>query len=100
MILKWLEVGSIGANCYIIGCEETREGAVIDPGGNGPSIVQVIESLKLKIKYIINTHGHIDHIGANRQVKEATGAEILIHEEDAGMLTNPVSNFQCLWAET
>jgi len=93
LILKWLEVGSIGANCYIIGCEETREGAVIDPGGNGPSIVQVIESLKLKIKYIINTHGHIDHIGANRQVKEATGAEILIHEEDAGMLTNPVSNF-------
>ncbi len=93
MILKALEVGAIAANCYIIGCEETMEGAVIDPGGSPKDILRVIKDLNLKIKYIINTHGHIDHMGANRQVKEATGATILIHEEDAGMLTNPASNF-------
>lgn len=93
MILKALEVGAIAANCYIIGCEETLEGAVIDPGGSPRAILQVIKDLNLKIKYIINTHGHIDHIGANRQIKEATGATILIHEADAGMLVNPASNF-------
>lgn len=93
MILKWLEVGAIAANCYVIGCEETLEGAVIDPGGSAQAILRVIKDLNLNIKYIINTHGHIDHIGANRQIKEATGAKILIHEDDAKMLTNPASNF-------
>ncbi|NLU49314.1 MAG: MBL fold metallo-hydrolase [Syntrophomonadaceae bacterium] len=93
MILKWLEVGAIAANCYVIGCEETLEGVVIDPGGSAQAILRVIKDLNLNIKYIINTHGHIDHIGANRQIKEATGAKILIHEDDAKMLTNPASNF-------
>jgi len=93
LILKWLEVGAIAANCYVIGCEETLEGAVIDPGGSAQAILRVIKDLNLNIKYIINTHGHIDHIGANRQIKEATGAKILIHEDDAKMLTNPASNF-------
>ncbi|MDH7498143.1 MAG: MBL fold metallo-hydrolase [Syntrophomonadaceae bacterium] len=93
MILKGLEVGAIAANCYVIGCEETMEAAVIDPGGSASAILRLIESLKVAVKYIINTHGHIDHIGANRQLKEATGAMILIHADDAKMLTNPASNF-------
>lgn len=93
MILKGLELSSMMVNCYIIGCEETKEVAVIDPGGNARAILNLLEEDGLKVQYIINTHGHIDHIGANQAIKDATGAKILIHENDAKMLVNPVSNF-------
>lgn len=92
MYLKGIEVGVISANCYLIGCEETKEAALIDPGGDAPQIMRLIENSGLTVKYIINTHGHIDHIGANQQVKEATGAELLIHEADAPMLTSAGRN--------
>lgn len=90
MILKGLEVG---CNCYIIGCEETYEGAVIDPGAGASHIMKIIKTEKLNIKYIINTHGHVDHIGANAAIQQATGADILIHENDAKMLTSAAANF-------
>ncbi|MGE5405392.1 MAG: MBL fold metallo-hydrolase [Candidatus Saccharibacteria bacterium] len=92
MIAKRLIVGMLGANCFIFGCEETREAAVIDPGGSAEHILQVINEENLNVKYIINTHGHIDHIAANGQIKEATGAEILIHEADSMMLTSDIAN--------
>lgn len=97
MILKGLEINTVGVNCYIVGCEETREAAVIDPGGNPKSVLNLLEQEGLKAVYIINTHGHIDHIGGNRGVKDATDAEILIHEADAKMLTNAVANFSFLF---
>jgi glyoxylase-like metal-dependent hydrolase (beta-lactamase superfamily II) len=96
MILKGLEVGGMGSNCYIIACEETMEGAVIDPGGDPTTIMKVVNSEKIKVKYIINTHGHIDHIGGNAKIKELTGAEILIHGNDAKMLTSSVANYSLL----
>lgn len=96
MILIGMEISSMGENCYIVGCEETREVAVIDPGGNAPGIVKLLQEEDLKAVYIINTHGHIDHIGGNRGVKEATGAKILIHEQDAKMLVNAESNFSSM----
>lgn len=96
MILKGIEISSMATNCYIVGCEETREVAVIDPGGNPRGILRLLQEDNLKAIYIINTHGHIDHIGANRAVKDATGAKILIHEADAKMLVNAVSNFSFL----
>lgn len=96
MIFRSLEISAMMVNCYIVGCEETREAAVIDPGGNPRAILKLLEEENLKAKYIINTHGHIDHIGGNRTVKESTGAKILIHEKDAKMLVNAVSNFSFL----
>ncbi|MEQ8173552.1 MAG: MBL fold metallo-hydrolase [Syntrophomonadaceae bacterium] len=96
MILKGLEISAMAVNCYIVGCEETREVAVIDPGGNPRAILKLLEDDDLKAVYIINTHGHIDHIGANRAIKDATGAKILIHEADSKMLVNAVSNFSFL----
>ncbi len=88
MIIEYMSVGPIMANCYIVGCEETGEAAVIDPGDDADRILRKIAELKLKVKYIVNTHGHFDHVGANRQVKEATGAELLIHVQDAPMLAH------------
>ena len=76
------------ANCYILGCEETSAAIVIDPGDDTDKILTVLAEAKLKVKYIINTHGHFDHVGGNRKLKEATAAEILIHADDAPMLNH------------
>lgn len=82
MILKTLEVGALGANCYIAGCEKDKVGMVVDPGGNAVKIISEIRNLGLIIKIIILTHGHGDHVAAANEVKSATGADIAIHEDD------------------
>lgn len=86
MIIKTLAVGPIQANCFILGCERTREAVVIDPGDDADRILLALAESNLKAKYLINTHGHFDHVGANRRMKYATGADILIHAADAPML--------------
>ena len=87
MIIKELTVGMLMANCIILGCEKTREAAVIDPGDETERIFLSLADSKLKLKYIINTHGHFDHVGGNKEMKEATGADILIHFLDAPLLS-------------
>jgi len=87
LIIKDLVVGPIMANCFIVGCEDTRAAAVIDPGADADKILMALARLKLTAKYILNTHGHFDHVGANRRMKDATGAEILIHTLDVPMLS-------------
>lgn len=79
-------VGMLGANCYIMYCPGTREAVIVDPGGDGEKIVETVESLRLTVKCIVNTHGHADHTAANSIVKEATGAPIAIHKDDAYLL--------------
>jgi len=87
-----LAVGPLGANCYIIYCEKTLQGAVIDPGGNGKDIIDIINRDNIKLACIINTHGHADHIAANDEIKEATGAPVFIHGADGKMLTSAQGN--------
>ncbi len=89
MILERLEVGPFISNCYLIGCPHTLEGLIIDPGAEGPRIIKRVAALKLKIKYIINTHGHIDHSGANSEVKAALEAPLLVHGADAPLYRSP-----------
>ena len=87
MIIKELAVGPIQANCYIVGCEATRAAAVIDPGDDADRILMTLADAKLTVSCIINTHGHFDHVGANKRLKDVTGADIMIHELDAPMLS-------------
>jgi hydroxyacylglutathione hydrolase len=88
LILKTLVVGPIQSNCYIIGCERTREAAVIDPGGDADRILITLAKDKLRCVYIINTHGHFDHSADNKRLKEVTGAQLLIHQADAPMIVH------------
>jgi glyoxylase-like metal-dependent hydrolase (beta-lactamase superfamily II) len=90
MIFRCIPVGILQANCYIIGCPKTHEAAIIDPGAEPELIMSVITKNQLKPVKIINTHGHPDHIGANRFIKEITQAPILIHAADKEMLLNPL----------
>jgi len=87
LILKTLLVGPLETNCYILGDEKSKEAVVIDPGGDFEEIEKQVEESNLRVKYIVLTHGHFDHTGALAQLKKATEAEILIHAEDASMLS-------------
>lgn len=87
-----MEVGNLGTNCYIVYSEESKDAMIIDPGGDAARILAAVGNAGLSVKYIVNTHGHADHVLANMKVKEATGAELLVHKEDAGMLTSPQLN--------
>ena len=93
MIIEKLEVGPFASNCYIVGAESNKEGMIIDPGAGGKQILSRVEELGLEVKYIVLTHGHIDHVGALKEVKEATNAEVAMHADDASSLQsrNPLS---------
>lgn len=87
MIFKYRETGPLLVNCYIIGDEKTREAVVVDPGGDAEAILYLLKEDDLKVKAIINTHSHFDHIGGNAPLKKATDAPILIHSAEKDMLT-------------
>jgi hydroxyacylglutathione hydrolase len=87
VIIRQMALGPIQANCFILGCEETRQAVVIDPGDDADRILTALSGDRLTVVHIINTHGHFDHVGANKRLKEATGADILIHSADAPMLS-------------
>lgn len=86
MIFETLAVGPLSVNCFVLGCEQTREGVVVDPGGDVDLIRQVVERHGLTVTTVVNTHGHFDHVGGNRQAKAEFGAQLMIHSSDAPML--------------
>lgn len=82
MIVERIAVGGFQENTFIIGCEETKEGAVIDPGMDADRIIRQIDALGLNVTKIINTHAHIDHIGAVEEIRQAKGAKFYIHKNE------------------
>ena len=83
MILESFETGPVDCNCSIIGCPETREALIVDPGGDADKILERVKALGLNVRQILITHGHFDHVLAAREVQKATGAKIAIHRKDA-----------------
>ena len=86
MIIRQLPTGPLAVNCFIIGDPETKEALVIDPGGNVGDILSVLAQDELKCKTILNTHTHFDHIGGNADLKDAVGAELVTHPDEAPFL--------------
>lgn len=88
MLVQTIVVGPLQVNCYLVGCEVTRQALVIDPGADGERILAALADRGLSLQTIVNTHGHFDHIGANRLLVEATGARLLLHAGDLPLLRN------------
>ena len=86
MITKGLTVGLLQENCYILGCETTGRGVIIDPGDEARAILAVAKEAGLTIEKIINTHAHFDHVMAVNGVKAQTGATFHLHELDLPIL--------------
>jgi len=87
--IKSIEVGSFAANCYLVSCEDTKEAVLIDPGAEAKKILQMVAEAGVTVKYVLNTHGHIDHMGADAEVSQALGAPLYIHEGDHLLIQNP-----------
>ncbi|MDR0325041.1 MAG: MBL fold metallo-hydrolase [Oscillospiraceae bacterium] len=92
--VQTLVVGMVSTNCYIISDAETREATVIDPGDRADKILGVLRENGLAARYIFLTHGHFDHVLALEEVRLATGAKAIIHQDDAiylrdAALSNP-----------
>ena len=88
MLIKTLEVGHLGTNCYVVTDESSLLCAVIDPGDESGTILDYIEDNKLQCRAILLTHGHFDHVGAVAAVMEETGAELYMHLSDCGEWPN------------
>jgi len=93
VIFKKLLVGPLASNCYIVGSEATKEGMIIDPADEADEILQSVKESGLKISLIVLTHGHPDHVAALKETKEATGAEVVIHTDDAESLQQQFLGF-------
>ncbi|HEY1803639.1 MAG TPA: MBL fold metallo-hydrolase [Terracidiphilus sp.] len=86
MLLETFPVGPLACNCTILGDEETREAIVIDPGDDVSRIAKRLTDQGLKLKQILVTHGHIDHVGGALKLKRLTGAPIFLNEADLPQL--------------
>lgn len=86
MFIEQRQVGHIGVFSYLVGDEASGEALVIDPAADTEEIIDLAAQHNVRINAIVNTHGHVDHIGGNADMKRMTGAKIIIHEADADML--------------
>jgi hydroxyacylglutathione hydrolase len=95
MIHKIFPVGPLQCNCSILGDEKTHEAMVIDPGDQIEGILEILRQEKLTLKQIVITHAHIDHVGGAMKLKAATGAPILMNQNDYALLK--MLDMQATW---
>ncbi len=88
MKLRTLVVGALGCNCCIVGCAETGEAAIVDPGDDAGEILEAVREMGVTVKLLLHTHGHFDHIMGTDEVAAATKAEILLHPRDGELYEN------------
>lgn len=86
MVIEQILVSYMAVFCYLVGDEATGEAALIDPADDFERIFEKVAAQKLKVRFVINTHGHPDHTSGNEAVLKRTGATLVIHEADAAML--------------
>lgn len=89
MNIETLVVGPIETNCYILSDPDSKEAVIIDAGDDADVILDYIQKEQLHVVYVLNTHGHFDHIQANDAVRDKTGAPLAIHADDVELLQNP-----------
>ena len=97
MRLQHFVLGELGVNTYLLWEETTRETVCLDPGGPPAEILPVLTGEKLKLKYILLTHGHYDHIAGVNELKAKTGALVAAHVAEAGLLANPALNLSTMF---
>jgi hydroxyacylglutathione hydrolase len=97
ILIKPIMVGAFAVNCYLVKCQKTSYGAVIDPGGEAETILAEIKKQKIDLKAIIITHGHGDHLLAVDTLMKNGLVPLYIHTDDADMLTNPAKNLSLLF---
>jgi glyoxylase-like metal-dependent hydrolase (beta-lactamase superfamily II) len=101
MVVNQYEVGNFAVFCYLIGDEETKEGLFIDPADDVERLISEAKSQGVeKIKYIVNTHSHVDHIMGNKEMVKRTGAKVVIHEEEAGYLVQTPADLLMMFRAT
>jgi hydroxyacylglutathione hydrolase len=95
MIHEILPVGPLQCNCSVIGDESTHEAMVIDPGDDIEDVLAIIRKHQLQVKQIVITHAHIDHVGGAAKLRAATGAPVLLNQNDQALLK--MLDMQAAW---
>ena len=93
MEIRRIITGTYGSNCYIVMDKNTKEAVVLDPGGDVDDIVKAIDTIGAKVKYILLTHGHLDHTSGVEELKAITKAVVCINKEDDDLITKGVNLF-------
>ena len=88
MLHEILPVGMLACNCSVVGDEPSKEAIVIDPGDEVERVQEILTRHDLKVKYIVATHAHIDHVGGLQKLHESTGAPVLMHQADLPLYQN------------
>jgi hydroxyacylglutathione hydrolase len=88
MEIRKVVAGIYGANCYIVMDKKTKEAVVIDPGGDVDDIIKAIAAIDAKVKYILLTHGHVDHTSGVEELKDITKATVCMSKKDDDLITN------------
>ena len=86
-----------GTNTYIVWDEISKEAAIIDPAAPSQRMIDEIKSMGIKLKYLISTHGHGDHIGGNKNINDNFDVKNCIHKDDADSLADPNMNLSTYW---